>query len=60
MTRPVMPAVMGERWRAVLGWPGYEVSDLGRVRSVPRILPDAAALTACRSSTSATPRDTGR
>ena len=31
---------MRERWRAVPGWPGYEVSDLGRVRSVPRILSD--------------------
>lgn len=35
-----------ERWRQVDGWPGYEVSDLGRVRSwhawrgqpVPRLL----------------------
>lgn len=27
-----------ERWLPVVGWPGYEVSDLGRVRSVDRIV----------------------
>ena len=27
-----------ERWKAVIGHPGYEVSDLGRVRSVDRII----------------------
>ena len=27
-----------ERWRPVYGWPGYRVSDLGRVRSVDRTL----------------------
>lgn len=29
-----------ERWLPVAGWPGYEVSDLGRVRSLPRTLRD--------------------
>lgn len=29
-----------EEWRPVTGWPGYDVSSHGRVRSVPRILPD--------------------
>jgi hypothetical protein len=34
MPDPVMPA---ERWLPVVGWEGlYEVSDLGRVRSLPR------------------------
>lgn len=28
-----------ETWRAVEDWPGYQVSDLGRVRSVDRTLP---------------------
>jgi hypothetical protein len=29
-----------ENWRAVKGWEGlYEVSDLGRVRSLPRVVP---------------------
>jgi hypothetical protein len=29
-----------ERWRRIRGWPGYRVSDRGRVRSVPRTLAD--------------------
>lgn len=29
-----------ETWLPVPGWPGYEVSDLGRVRSVDRVLSD--------------------
>ena len=36
MTQNRSSAVMQQRaeeWRAVEGWPGYEVSDLGRVRS---------------------------
>jgi hypothetical protein len=28
-----------ERWLPVPGWPGYQVSDRGRVRSVDRTLP---------------------
>ena len=36
MTEPEAP----ERWLPVAGWPGYEVSDQGRVRSSQRILPD--------------------
>lgn len=28
----------GEEWRQVEGWPGYEVSSLGRVRSVGRVI----------------------
>ena len=59
MMRPVVPAVMGERWRAVLVWPGYEVSDLGRVRSVARILPDGRRAGDALLHSSATPRDTG-
>ena len=59
MMRPVVPAVMGERWRAVLGWPGYEVSDLGRVRSVARILPDGRRAGDALLHSSATQRDTG-
>lgn len=31
-----------ERWRRVRGWPGYQVSDRGRVRSVRRTLPNGA------------------
>ena len=31
---------MAERWLAIRGWPGYQVSDLGRVRSLPRTLKD--------------------
>ena len=27
-----------EVWRPVIGWPGYEVSDQGRVRSVDRVV----------------------
>lgn len=27
---------MTERWRVIPGWPDYEVSDMGRVRSLPR------------------------
>ncbi len=30
---------MVERWAAAVGWPGYEVSDLGRVKSLQRVLP---------------------
>ena len=37
---------MLENWRVVVGFPGYEVSDLGRLRSVdriaPRVLPNGA------------------
>jgi hypothetical protein len=29
---------MSEQWRAIAEWPGYEVSDLGRVRSVARVI----------------------
>lgn len=29
---------MAERWKAIKGHPGYEVSDLGRVRSLDRIV----------------------
>lgn len=28
-----------EIWKTIAGWPGYEVSDQGRVRSVDRVLP---------------------
>ena len=31
---------MTEEWRQVPGWPAYEVSSAGRVRSVDRVLPD--------------------
>lgn len=31
---------MAERWLPVPGWPGYEVSDRGRVRSVERVIAD--------------------
>lgn len=31
-------AFQAEEWRPVLSHPGYEVSDLGRVRSVPRVI----------------------
>lgn len=31
---------MNEKWKPVIGWPGYDVSSIGRVRSVPRILGD--------------------
>lgn len=27
-----------EQWRPVVGWPEYEISDLGRVRSVERVV----------------------
>lgn len=30
---------MSETWRAAVGFPGYEVSDLGHVRSLPRVVP---------------------
>jgi NUMOD4 motif/HNH endonuclease len=30
---------LSEQWKPVPGWDGYEVSDLGRVRSLDRILP---------------------
>lgn len=29
-----------ERWRRIRGWPGYQVSDRGRARSLPRRLAD--------------------
>ena len=29
---------MNERWMAVAGWPGYEVSDMGRMRSIDRVI----------------------
>ena len=29
---------MTETWRPIPGWDGYEASDLGRVRSVPRVV----------------------
>jgi hypothetical protein len=29
---------MSENWRLLAGYPGYEVSDQGRVRSLPRII----------------------
>lgn len=32
-----------ERWRRVPGWRGYQVSDLGAVRSVPRVLASGRA-----------------
>jgi hypothetical protein len=36
-----MEQVMAERWKPVLGWEGqYEISSLGRVRSLDRILSD--------------------
>lgn len=31
---------MTEVWQAVKGWPAYEVSNLGRVRSVDRVAPN--------------------
>ena len=31
---------MPEQWRPIPGWPGYEVSDHHRVRSVDRVLSD--------------------
>jgi hypothetical protein len=35
---PILPFEAVEEWRAVIGWEGfYEVSDLGRVRSLPRL-----------------------
>jgi hypothetical protein len=32
-----------ERWKPVPGWDGYEASDAGRIRSVPRVLSDGRA-----------------
>lgn len=29
---------MTEQWKPVVGWPGYEVSDHGRVRSLDRVI----------------------
>lgn len=29
---------MTERWRPIADWPGYEVSDQGRVRSIERVI----------------------
>ena len=38
MDQPVMPHSEPERWLPVVGWEGlYEVSDLGGVRSLPRL-----------------------
>jgi NUMOD4 motif/HNH endonuclease len=34
-------AVKPEEWRGIPGFPGYEVSDWGRVRSVPRSMVDS-------------------
>lgn len=35
---PVVPNLPGEEWRPVVGWEGYyEVSNQGRVKSLPRI-----------------------
>jgi hypothetical protein len=34
---------MTERWKRVPGWPGYQVSDIGRVRSVDRVLSNGQA-----------------
>jgi NUMOD4 motif len=34
-----MDETTDERWMPVVGHPGYEVSDQGRVRSVDRIVP---------------------
>jgi hypothetical protein len=31
----------GERWAPVPGWPGYEASTKGRVRSADRVLGDS-------------------
>ena len=33
---PIRPDLPGERWLPVAGFPGYEVSDQGNVRSMPR------------------------
>lgn len=40
MWRTAVCAELGEEWRAVCGWLGYEVSSLGRVRSVNRVAAD--------------------
>lgn len=40
MTGQTNGFVRRSRWASVPGWPGYEVSDQGRVRSVPRTLAD--------------------
>lgn len=35
----IMPlALVREEWRPIAGHPGYEVSDKGRVRSLPRVV----------------------
>jgi hypothetical protein len=39
VTRPAGPFIPMETWRAIIGYEGlYEVSDLGRVRSLDRII----------------------
>lgn len=39
--RSVVPDLPGEQWRPVLGWEGYYVvSNMGRVKSVPRVTED--------------------
>lgn len=38
MGNAMPPVLPGERWLPIIGWEGlYEVSDLGRVRSLPRM-----------------------
>lgn len=37
---PMLPFDEDERWLPVDGWPGYEVSSLGRGRSLTRVISD--------------------